>query len=142
MVLAILIGILKLILRILLLKVEIMKIARRIFFVCTALLAVLVTMSLIMTFLNHEKVAADFVSYGYPGYIVYPLAIAKFLAIIVILSRRFKLLKEWAYAGLFYDFILATGVYIDNGSLEIFLPLIALGLLLCSYIMQKKLQTA
>jgi DoxX-like protein len=35
------------------------------------------------------------------------LAIAKILGVIIILSKKSKLLKEWAYAGMFFDMVLA-----------------------------------
>ena len=44
---------------------------------------------------------------GFPIWLVYPLAIAKILGVIAILSKKSKLLKEWAYAGIFFDMVLA-----------------------------------
>ncbi len=39
---------------------------------------------------------------GYPVYFMYILGVWKILAVIAILIPGFKLLKEWAYAGLFF----------------------------------------
>lgn len=46
---------------------------------------------------------------GYPVYIIPYLGIAKLLGSIVILIPGLKKIKEWAYAGLFFD--LAGAVY-------------------------------
>ena len=45
---------------------------------------------------------------GYPVYIISFLGIAKTLGVIAILIPGFPRLKEWAYAGLFFDLIGAT----------------------------------
>ncbi|HOX81401.1 MAG TPA: DoxX family protein [Chryseolinea sp.] len=45
---------------------------------------------------------------GYPQYIIPFLGVAKILGAIAILIPGFPRLKEWAYAGLFFDLIGAT----------------------------------
>ncbi len=45
---------------------------------------------------------------GYPNYIVPFLGFAKILGIIAILIPGFTRIKEWAYAGLFFDLAGAT----------------------------------
>lgn len=52
-----------------------------------------------------------FKSLGYPTYLIYPLAIAKCLGVIAIISKKSRLLKEWAYAGFFFDVILAASAH-------------------------------
>lgn len=48
---------------------------------------------------------------GYPPYLMTILGVWKILAVIAILSPGFKLLKEWAYAGLFFTM---TGAFISH----------------------------
>jgi hypothetical protein len=45
---------------------------------------------------------------GYPQYIIPFLGVAKMLGAIAILVPGFPRIKEWAYAGLFFDLIGAT----------------------------------
>ena len=45
---------------------------------------------------------------GYPVYFIPFIGIAKLLGVVAILIPRFARLKEWAYAGLFFDLIGAT----------------------------------
>ena len=60
-----------------------------------------------MYFLKYDMVAGFFRDLGFPTWLVYPLATAKYLGVIAILSKKSKLLKEWAYAGMFFDMVLA-----------------------------------
>jgi len=53
------------------------------------------------------KIMHDFL--GYPIYFIQFISIAKLLGSLVILTPRFIRIKEWAYAGLFFD--LAGAIY-------------------------------
>jgi uncharacterized membrane protein YphA (DoxX/SURF4 family) len=48
---------------------------------------------------------------GYPTYFISLIGIWKMLGVIAILIPRFKLLKEWAYAGIFFTM---TGAFISH----------------------------
>lgn len=48
---------------------------------------------------------------GYPIYLMYILGVWKILGVIAILIPKFKLLKEWAYAGFFFAM---TGALISH----------------------------
>ncbi len=45
---------------------------------------------------------------GYPIYFIQFISVAKLLGVIVILLPGLRIVKEWAYAGLFFDLIGAT----------------------------------
>jgi hypothetical protein len=51
--------------------------------------------------LNYDKISEYFPKLGFPSWLVAPLAAAKILGIIAVLSNKSKLLTEWAYAGFF-----------------------------------------
>ncbi len=55
---------------------------------------------------------------GYPKYIIPFLGVAKFLGVVAILVPGFPRLKEWAYAGLFFDLAGATYSVICTSGLE------------------------
>jgi uncharacterized membrane protein len=62
--------------------------------------------------LFHTKAMVDIIApLGYPLYFLYIIGVWKILAVIVILIPRFKLVKEWAYAGLFF---VMTGALISH----------------------------
>ena len=75
---------------------------------------------------------------GYPAYFVTILGVWKVLGVIAILVPRFPRLKEWAYAGIFFDL---TGAAASNASVggygaygfHIIAPLAILGLLVASW---------
>jgi len=109
-----------------------------IYYASTGLLTALMLFSAGMYFFKHEMVSEAFIGLGYPTYIIYPLAIAKILGLIAIWTRKSKILKEWAYAGFFYDVVLAFGAHImvQDGSFKE--ALIGIILVLTSYIFEKR----
>ena len=54
-----------------------------------------------------------FTHLNYPSYIVIPLAIAKVLGIVAVLTRLSGWLTEWAYAGFFFDALLALAAHLN-----------------------------
>ena len=75
---------------------------------------------------------------GYPAYILTILGPFKILGVIVLAIPGFLRLKEWAYAGFFFDFSGAFLSHVYNGdSIDLKLPaLIALLVLLASYFLR------
>ncbi len=87
----------------------------------------------------YEKLVIYFNSYGYPIYLIYPLAFAKIIGSIVILYNKNKFVIELAYAGFFFNFILAFFAHIMIGEIDPF-PTIFMIMLLTSYFTRKKTQ--
>ena len=65
----------------------------------------------LMQVLQVKSVVDGFKPLGYPLYFISLIGIWKMLGIIAILAPKFKLLKEWAYAGLFFTM---TGAVISH----------------------------
>lgn len=84
-----------------------MKRDKIIFWISTGLLTALMLMSCGMYLFNTAEVMKVFETLGYPTYIVIPLAIAKLLGLAAIWLVPNRSLKDWAYAGFFYDLVLA-----------------------------------
>jgi DoxX-like protein len=117
-----------------------MKTKKIIYWIATGLLALLVLFSAGMYFFNHVEVSKVFESLGYPTYIVYPLAVMKLLGLSVILGNLGSKLKEWAYAGFFFNFVLAFFAHIMIGDGEQLGALMGLVFLLTSYFLGKKVR--
>ncbi len=115
------------------------KTIKIVYLVSTSLLSALMLMSAGMYFFNHEMVAETFTNLSYPTYIIYPLAIAKILGLVAIWTKKSNTLKEWAYAGFFFDFVLAFAAHISVNDGEYAPALVAIVLLLVSYNFEKKL---
>lgn len=109
-----------------------------IYYVATGLLSALMLMSVGMYVFNHDEISTTFVKLGYPAYIVYPLALAKILGLIAIWTRKSNTLLEWAYAGFFFDFILAFFAHLMVSDGEQGGAVVATILLGVSYFFQKK----
>ncbi len=89
-----------------------MKTNKLIYWISTGLLCGLMLFSASMYLTKPDMVAGFFKQLNYPTYLVYPLATAKILAVVAILSRKSAFLKEWAYAGIFFDVVLAFTAHI------------------------------
>ena len=116
-----------------------MKTNKIVYYVSTGLLTLLVLFSAGMYFFNYEEVSEMFVDFGYPTYLIYPYAVFKILGLIALWIPNFKVIKEWAYAAFFFAFILAFFAHFMIGDGEQISALIAIVLLLVSYIFNKKI---
>lgn len=83
-----------------------------------------------------EQVVSGFAKAGYPQHLRIVLGIAKPLAAIVLLLPRFALLKEWAYAGATFAWVMAPiSAYLSGEPVTIWmLPVVLLVLLAVSYV--------
>lgn len=117
-----------------------MKTQKIIYWIATALLSLLVLFSAGMYFFNHAEIVKVFTALGFPTYIIYPLATLKMLGLIVILGNLGSNLKEWAYAGFFFNFVLAFFAHLMAGDGQQLGALMALVLLLASYLLGKKVR--
>ncbi len=115
-----------------------MKRDQIIYYVSTGLLSVLMLYSVSMYFFKHEDISQLFTNFGYPTYIIYPYAVIKLLGLFAIWNPNFKLIKEWAYAGFFFAFVLAFFAHFMIGDGDQMGAVVALVLLITSYIFNKK----
>jgi len=84
-----------------------MKTQKIVYWVATGLLSAMMLYSVSMYLTKYEMVKGFFETLNYPTYIIYPLATLKILGVIMILWRKSSWLTEWAYAGFFFDVVLA-----------------------------------
>ena len=116
-----------------------MKTAKIIYYISTSLLTLLMLFSAGMYIFNHAEVAGMFTNFGYPTYIIYPYAIAKLLGLVALWFVANKTIKEWAYAGFFFAFILAFFAHIMISDGEQMGAILAMVFLITSYITSKKI---
>lgn len=116
-----------------------MKTKKIFYWASTGLLSALLLMSSGMYIFQNEMIQQLFTGFGYPTYLIYPLAALKISAVIVLLTQKNSRIKEWAYAGLFFDFVLAFFAHITVGDGEQMGALIAIILLVVSYAYNKKI---
>jgi hypothetical protein len=83
-----------------------------------------------------EEVVSGFAKSGYPQHLRIVLGILKPAAAIVLLMPGFALLKEWAYAGTTFAWVMAfiSARASGEGALVWIMPLVLLALLVVSYV--------
>ena len=111
------------------------------FWISTSLLSAMMLMSASMYVFNHEEIAGLFAKFGYPTYIIYPLALAKVTGVAVLLLSKNSKIKEWAYIGFFFNFVLAFFAHFQIGDGEQIGALMAMALLSLSYFFNYKRHT-
>jgi hypothetical protein len=96
-----------------------------------------ITLLLALSYLTgNEQVVSGFAKAGYPQHLRIVLGIAKPAAAIVLLLPGFALLKEWAYAGATFAWVMAfISAYSAADGVQVWsLPLALLVLLIVSYV--------
>ena len=110
-----------------------------IYWVSTTILFGMLIVTGVLYFVYYDTLVMYFERYGYPTYLIYPLAVAKIVGALVILYNKNRLLKELAYAGFFFNFILAFFAHYMINEFDPF-PTISMLLLLISYFTGKKVR--
>lgn len=109
-----------------------------IYWIATGILVLIFTMSAGMYFFKNPNIQAAFTSLGFPVWLIYPLAVAKLLAITAILTKKSALLKEWAYAGLFFDAAMALTAHLMVNDGNQITAIVALTAVIVSRVMDSK----
>lgn len=81
-----------------------MKSTKTIYWIFTILLAIGLLVSSLPDLMGVQKAMEYITNLGYPAYMINFISIAKVLAAIAILIPGFPRIKEWAYAGVAFDF--------------------------------------
>jgi len=119
-----------------------MKTNKIIYWTTTGLLSIILLMSAGMYVFKNEMIREAFTNFGYPTYLIYPLVFLKIAAVVVLLTQKQNFIKYLAYAGLFFEIILAFFAHIMIKDGEQITAVIAMVLLIASYIYnQKRLET-
>jgi len=114
-----------------------MKIA---YWIVTGLFCLLMIAAAAMEIFGFAESAAFINQLGYPAHIAYVLPVTKILGVLAILTKYSKTLKEWAYAGFFFDFALAALAHYFSGLPSPLPAIVALVLLMTSYALDRKVR--
>jgi hypothetical protein len=120
-----------------------MKKTKILFWVCTGLFSAFMLTSAIPNIMVTREWEAIFVQLGYPHYVISFIGWAKLFGVIVILIPGIARLKEWAYAGFFFDLFGAiySAIAVNGFVPQMLIMLIPFGLGALSYLYHhKKLQ--
>lgn len=114
-----------------------MKALQVIYWIATAILSLLFLYSGLMYLTDTAVIEGNYQDFEYPSYLVIPTALARIIAIGFILFRKPKWVMEWAYAGLFFDMVLASVAHHQADDPDVTLPLMGIVILLISYFFGK-----
>lgn len=115
-----------------------MKATKITYYIALGLFSLLMLFSVFNYFFNYSAIEEAFQSLGFPTYLIYPLAIAKFLGLVAIWTKQSIVLKEWAYAGFFFDIVLAASAHINAEDGQAAGAFVALVLLMTAYFLEKR----
>ncbi|HEV2480176.1 MAG TPA: DoxX family protein [Puia sp.] len=107
-----------------------------IYWIATLWASLGLTATAIVQVFGKNAEAAHIANLHYPGYFITLLGCWKFLGVIALLIPKFPLVKEWAYAGIF--FVMTGALYshlaVGDPFKEIYPCLLLLVLILISYL--------
>ena len=106
-----------------------------IYWVFTLWLALGMTSTGLVQLIKTDDEVAMMTQLGYPVYIMTILGVWKMLGVVAVLVPKFPLIKEWAYAGFFFNMSGAIFSHVAAGSpmSQIFPPLLLIALTVISW---------
>lgn len=112
---------------------------RIIYFISKGLFSAMMGATVYNYFFDQEWITEAYIGLGYPTHLIYPMGIAKALGLIAIWVKKSDTLKEWAYAGFFYNMALAVMAHYHAGDGKMFLTMVPLILVMTAYALDKNL---
>jgi len=111
------------------------------YWISTLLFAAFMIFSAIPDIAMEQETKNFIVHLGYPEYFIPFIGVAKLMGSLTILIPSFKKLKEWAYAGLFFDLIGAaySNIMVDGFHPSMLVLLVVLAFFFTSYFTNDKL---
>lgn len=104
-----------------------MHTGRLIYLIATILASLIFLFSASMYLLNYPMIEQAFEALGFPTWLIYPLAFAKIAGVLALWVQAVPMwIREWAYAGLCYDALLALTAHLMVGDGGHWIALIAL----------------
>ena len=83
------------------------RVEKILYWIATSVLVILLSAAIITYHAMYDRQATFFEAFGYPTYLIYPLAYLKLVALLVILSHRYNDLRDMVYAAYFLNMIVA-----------------------------------
>jgi hypothetical protein len=113
------------------------------YWVCTIVIALLLLSGGIMQVMRFPAAIEGITRVGYPVHFAVLLGVWKILGAIVILLPGYALVKEWAYAGMFFDLTGASVAHAASGSGagNIIAPLLFTAVLVASWALRPASRT-
>jgi len=108
------------------------------YWIATVLIAFMLASGGVMYFMCPPEVLEGITKLGYPAYLLYILGAWKILGAAAICAPGFPRLKEWAYAGIFFDLTGASASHFfahdyGPGAFHLLVPLALIAVMFVSW---------
>jgi hypothetical protein len=103
-----------------------MKLDKLIYLAATGILTLVVISSSAFFLMNPTNATQFAAELGFPTFILAPIALFNIMAVIAIVTKKNKVVAEWAYAGLFFEFSIAIAAHIITGTSGVVFATIAI----------------
>ena len=113
----------------------------RSYWIVTILFSIFMLMAGITEAMQHESGLQIMQHLGYPAHVLIVLGVGKILAAVALVQNKYNIIKEWAYAGLVFNFIgacVARASVGDSWGLVVS-PLLFMAAMFISYFLWKKI---
>jgi DoxX-like family len=107
-----------------------------VYWISTVLLCLLYASGVFMYLTQRPIMEAGLSAVGYPTYLINVFIVAKIAGILAILTRVSVRLSDLAYAGMFYNLLLAISAHLNAGDGKFIPALVGLALLVVSFLSQ------
>ena len=118
------------------------KTIKVIYWIITILFSLFMLYSGIVEVMQNEQAKEIMKHLGYPIYVNTIIGVAKILGAIAVLQTKFRIVKEWAYAGFTIDIIGASAsfYFAGDGIVAALMPFVFLAVMFISYFLWKKVE--
>lgn len=105
------------------------------YWICTVVIALFIGSGGVAQALRVPQNVEGLMALGYPLHFIVLLGVWKVLGALTLLAPRLRLVKEWAYAGIFIDLSGAIVAAVANGgaAFHVIAPLVLIGFLAASW---------
>ena len=111
---------------------------RIIYWVSTGLMCLFFFMGAMRYFFTYDQIHEGFTNLGFPVWLIYPMAVLKILGAVAILAKYSQFLKDLAYAGFFYNSVLALAAHAMIADGQYAASTIALVLVIVSWVFDRR----
>lgn len=117
------------------------KTLKIIYWIVTGIFSAFMLMAGVVEFIQHDSGKEIMAHLGYPMYLLTVLGFAKILGAIALIQTKYRIIKEWAYAGFTFTFLgaFAARWSAHDGFGLILSPLLFMAFMFVSYWLWKKL---
>lgn len=110
-----------------------------IYWAATLIMFAIMLLAIIGYQANYAQFSKFFVAFGYPTYIIYPLAYLKLTALIVIASNYYRNLKDIAYGAYFLNMSFATAAHLRAGDTPVH-AYVGFAAIIISYVLSNRVR--